>query len=300
MREAGLEVELDIAGRRLGRARPTPRCPPTASCRRHSRTSSVTRNASRCEIGARVTSRSSPSRSPTTAGARAEAETASGHGIRGMRERVEALGGSFAAGPARAPASVCSDHPRCHGGVIMTTRVSSSTTRRSCAPASECSLTQPTTSRSSARPRTASEASPWPPSSPPTSSSWISACPRWTGSRPRARFLPEASEPRAAHPRAHHLRRRRVRLRGAALGGERLSAQGHRARPLVDGRRGLAAGDALLSPSVTRRLIGEFASTTRGARRSPRGARRADRARARGHDARRTGALKRTRSPRSS
>jgi DNA-binding NarL/FixJ family response regulator len=63
---------------------------------------------------------------------------------------------------------------------------------------------------------------------------------------------------------------------------------------LLRGVRAVAAGDALLSPSVTRRVIGEFA--TAGARGRPRRhprARAAHRPRARGHGAGRRGPVQR-------
>ena len=59
------------------------------------------------------------------------------------------------------------------------------------------------------------------------------------------------------------------------------------AEQLVDGVRVVAAGDALLAPSVTRRLIEEFARRRARRREPPGRARRADRARARGASARR-------------
>ncbi len=56
--------------------------------------------------------------------------------------------------------------------------------------------------------------------------------------------------------------------------------------------RSVAAGDALLSPGVTRRLIGAFATQTARAPSDPR-AGRADRARARGHEPRGRGPVER-------
>ena len=54
---------------------------------------------------------------------------------------------------------------------------------------------------------------------------------------------------------------RRVRLRRPARRGQRLPAQGHRPDVLLDAVRVVAAGEALLAPQITRRLIEEF--TTR-------------------------------------
>ena len=42
-------------------------------------------------------------------------------------------------------------------------------------------------------------------------------------------------------------------------GAQRLPAEGRPAEQLFDAVRVIAAGEALLAPSVTRRLIGEFA-----------------------------------------
>ena len=56
-----------------------------------------------------------------------------------------------------------------------------------------------------------------------------------------------------------HLRPRRVRLRRAQGRGERLLLKDTPAEELVTAIRVVAVGDALLSPAVTRRLIGEFA-----------------------------------------
>jgi DNA-binding NarL/FixJ family response regulator len=50
-----------------------------------------------------------------------------------------------------------------------------------------------------------------------------------------------------------------VGLRGAAGRGERLRPEGHHPRDLLAAVHVVANGDALLSPSITRRLIGQFA-----------------------------------------
>ena len=59
--------------------------------------------------------------------------------------------------------------------------------------------------------------------------------------------------------RADDVRPGRLHLRGAAGRGERLPAQGHAAGATGGGDPVIAAGEALLSPSVTRRVIAEFA-----------------------------------------
>ena len=59
------------------------------------------------------------------------------------------------------------------------------------------------------------------------------------------------------HP--HHLRPRRLRLRRAERRRQRLPAQGRGAERLFEAVRVVAAGEALLAPAVTRRLIAEFA-----------------------------------------
>ena len=59
------------------------------------------------------------------------------------------------------------------------------------------------------------------------------------------------------------LRPRRVRLRGAAAGRERLPAQGRPARDRDRGCPDRRAGDALLAPAITRRLIERYVSGPR-------------------------------------
>ena len=65
---------------------------------------------------------------------------------------------------------------------------------------------------------------------------------------------------------------------------------------LIRGVRVVAEGDALLSPGVTRRLVGEFAARSKAPERAAR-ARRAHRPRARGDGARRPRGSPTTRSP---
>ena len=103
----------------------------------------------------------------------------------------------------------------------------------------------------------------------PTSSSWTSGCPSSTGSPRRARSLATApAAPRVLDP--HDVRPRRVRLRLARRGRERLPAQGRRARAARrTAIRVVAGGDALLAPSVTRRLIDEIVRAGRRARAPP-------------------------------
>ena len=72
-----------------------------------------------------------------------------------------------------------------------------------------------------------------------------------------------ARRPRAATERAdpHHLRSRRVRLRRAPRRRKRISLKDVPAPQLAAGIRTVGQGDALLAPSITRRLIDEFAAT---------------------------------------
>ena len=62
---------------------------------------------------------------------------------------------------------------------------------------------------------------------------------------------------------------------------------------LADAVRTVAAGDALLAPTITRRLIEEFVRAAATGQQLAAGARDADRARARGAEADRQGALQR-------
>ena len=87
-----------------------------------------------------------------------------------------------------------------------------------------------------------------------TSCSWTSACPSSTDrGHSQARRLAR----RAARAHAHDLRHERVRLRGDEVGRERVPAEGRPPEQLADAVRTVAAGDALLAPSITRRLIEE-------------------------------------------
>ena len=105
-----------------------------------------------------------------------------------------------------------------------------------------------------------------------------------------------AADGDVAHPGAdaHHLRPQRVRLRRAARGRERVPAQG---RPARAARRRASAWSPAATrcsrPSITRRLIQEFAQAGPPAGPPPAGPRRADRPRARGVQARRPRALQR-------
>ena len=58
---------------------------------------------------------------------------------------------------------------------------------------------------------------------------------------------------------ADDVRPRRVRLRGAGGGGQRVPAQGRRPEQLTAAVRLVRSGDALLAPSITRRLVERFA-----------------------------------------
>jgi hypothetical protein len=71
---------------------------------------------------------------------------------------------------------------------------------------------------------------------------------------PEARIRRLREDPRE-HPRAH---RRRPRLRGAARGRERLPVKDTPPEQLVEAIHVVAHGDALLSPTITRRVIEEF------------------------------------------
>ena len=61
--------------------------------------------------------------------------------------------------------------------------------------------------------------------------------------------------------RAHHLRPRRIRLHARCAPAPAAScSKTHRARELLHAIEVIAAGDALISPKITRRLIAEFAA----------------------------------------
>src|SRR5690606_20666417 len=106
-----------------------------------------------------------------------------GDGIPGMRERAAALGGTLTAGPRPGGGFRVEAHLRTTGGG----RWSGCcwwTTRRSCAPGSGRCCRPSRTSRSSARPRTATPRSGRPATPGPTSCSWTSACRAATASTP--------------------------------------------------------------------------------------------------------------------
>ena len=89
------------------------------------------------------------------------------------------------------------------------------------------------------------------------------------------RRLVAKDDNRPARARADDVRPRRVRLRGDTSRRRRLHAQGHAADRLVDAVRTVAAGESLLAPAVTRRLIERYVTTTAsdgGAARALRGA----------------------------
>ena len=128
-------------------------------------------------------------------------------------------------------------------------------------------------SRSSARPNDGARGRrPRPRAPAPTSSSWTSACPSSTGSPPPARSWPTRSWTRCGCC-PDDVRARRVRVRGAARRGQRLPVKDTEPVELLRAIRVVAEGEALLSPGVTRRLIGEFVARPErplGRRRRPR------------------------------
>ena len=70
----------------------------------------------------------------------------------------------------------------------------------------------------------------------------------------------------AERPDGDHLRRGRARVPGGAHRSQRLPGQDTEPVELLRAVRVVAAGEALLSPGVTRRLIGEFARRARPGR----------------------------------
>ena len=83
--------------------------------------------------------------------------------------------------------------------------------------------------------------------------------PELDGIEATRRILARDHEPNArADP--DHLRPRRIRIRRAARWRQRLPAQGRARAAVVAGIRTVGDGDALLAPSITRRLIEEFAA----------------------------------------
>src|SRR5207244_3020748 len=83
----------------------------------------------------------------------------------------------------------------------------------------------------------------------PAAASWSQRCSRWVRCNDRARH----GGPRRDHPAPH---RRRP---GDGAGASGFLLKDATAAQLVDAVRVVAAGDALLAPSVTRRLIADFA-----------------------------------------
>ena len=73
-------------------------------------------------------------------------------------------------------------------------------------------------------------------------------------------ILADPALPGHAGRRADHVRRRRAGAGGAAVGRQRLPAQGHPPDQLLEAIEVVAAGEALLHPRVTRRLIERFAA----------------------------------------
>ena len=85
--------------------------------------------------------------------------------------------------------------------------------------------------------------------------------PELDGIEATRRVVAEAGDAAGARADAHHVRPQRVRLRGAARRARAASCS-RTSRPSSSsaGIRVVAAGEALLAPSVTRRLIEEFAA----------------------------------------
>ena len=137
-------------------------------------------------------------------------------------------------------------------------RSSSPTTIKSSAPALPNYSTRNPTSRSSAMPPTAQRRCGRAASVPPTSCSWTSACPAWTASKPPGQLTgPGPGRPRVLILTTFDLDEYVYdALRAGASG---FLLKDVTAERLFDAVRVIAAGEALLAPAITRRLITEFA-----------------------------------------
>ena len=91
----------------------------------------------------------------------------------------------------------------------------------------------------------------------PTSCSWTSACPSSTACAPPRRSWATRARDRGAH--AHDVRPREYVYDALRLGASGFLLKDAPAARLLDAIRVAAAGDALLEPSITRRLIEQFA-----------------------------------------
>ena len=74
---------------------------------------------------------------------------------------------------------------------------------------------------------------------------------------------PAGPQRATTRPHPHHLRPRRVRLRRHAGRRQRVPAQDRPPQQLAAAVRDVASGDALLAPSITRRLVEAFVKPTR-------------------------------------
>jgi DNA-binding NarL/FixJ family response regulator len=212
--------------------------------------------------------------------ARVPVQAGTGHGIIGMRERANLCGGEFSAGPLPAggfqvtaalplPAGAAAGQPP--GDALCPSPSRWPTTRRLSGWVSAASSRPRPGSPWWARPPTARKPSPSPVPRNRTSSSWTCGCRCLTVSRRPARSRPRRS-------------RRDVRviilttfdLDEYVFAALRAGASGFLLKDtlpadLLTAIRVVAAGEALLAPSVTRRLISEFARTPAPARGSPGG-----------------------------
>ena len=186
-----------------------------------------------------------------------------------MRERVSVLGGRLDAGPgpgggfavrARAAAAVVSDAARHDASV----RVSSSPTTRSwCAAGFAMIIDAQPDLAVVGEAADGDEAVSWPAGSPPTSCSWTSACRGSTASRPPAGWPgADVADPvKVVILTTFDLDEYVFEALRAGASGFLLKDV--RREDLVHAVRVVAAGEALLAPSMTRRLIEDFARRPR-------------------------------------
>ena len=186
-----------------------------------------------------------------------------GNGIVGMRERAAALGGTLDAGP-RPAGGFRVRAPTCRCGRRDLGRASP-TTRPWCGPGSAPCSTRRTTSTVVGEAADGDEAVRLALEHRPDVVLMDIRMPGVDGLA-ATRRSPTTSAGRREGRDPDDVRPRRVRVRGDPAGRQRVPGQGHRAGELLRAVRAVVAGDALLSPRVTRRLIEEFADPGRRTR----------------------------------